>query len=95
MLRRYYELIVENRFPIVLTSPSKNASRFDHIFYDYIVGKVWNKWRLSVAQHVYFHTFPYFSILFHTFSMSLRLIQMLILIQTLTLTLTPNPNPKR
>ena len=39
-------------------------SRFDHIFYDYIVGKVWNKWRLSVAQHVYFHTFPYFSILF-------------------------------
>ena len=25
MLRRYYEFIVENRFPIVLTSPSKNA----------------------------------------------------------------------
>jgi hypothetical protein len=25
ILRRYYEIIVENRFPIVLTSPSKNA----------------------------------------------------------------------
>ena len=25
MLRRYYEFIVENCFPIVLTSPSKNA----------------------------------------------------------------------
>jgi hypothetical protein len=25
MLQRYYEFIVENCFPIVLTSPSKNA----------------------------------------------------------------------
>jgi hypothetical protein len=33
MLRRYYELIVENRFPIVLTSPSKNAREVVNISY--------------------------------------------------------------